>query len=439
MLDKDKAKEIIGKLASYTDNYAVASVMETEQDTTRFANSEISQNTSISDAVASITVYDGKKEASCSGNVLTDEGLRKLASDADEILKYVPDGDYEAFKLSSEDIKEFVSDGGLRKAFGVNERARLVADGVSGVAWGFTSAGALTFENSIFALGDKDVQRYTSMECLKFNTVVTHESGAAGGGECISYSADGLDIAAEFAKAKNDAKLAIGPVPIDTGAYTVVLSPVAFGNLLMYVTWMLNAKTVDDGISFAVGKLGEKVFGENITIRDDVNYPGSQPFYFDFEGNKRKVLPLIEKGVIKNILHDNKTAAKQKINSTGHAVSNTGRGGFPMNAVMDAGDKSLEEIIRETPKGIFINEFHYTNFVNPRILQITGLTRNGAFLIENGRLTKPVTTMRFTQNMVEGLNNVSALSSGLAKINVFDRAYMVPAARIENFRFTSRQ
>jgi predicted Zn-dependent protease len=112
-------------------------------------------------------------------------------------------------------------------------------------------------------------------------------------------------------------------------------------------------------------------------------------------------------------------------------------GGYAINLLVEAGDTPLADIIASTKKGIFINEFHYTNFVNPRNLQITGLTRNGAFLIEDGKIGAPISTVRFTESLLDAFNNITAISQEREKVAAYGIALM-PAVRIEGFHFTSK-
>ncbi|MCL2217763.1 MAG: TldD/PmbA family protein [Defluviitaleaceae bacterium] len=437
MLNKEAARSILDKTMAQVGHYATAVLSATEQNTTRFANSEISQNVAITDMNLSLTVYDGKKSATCSTNVVTDDGLKELAKDAENLLKYVPEGEFEAFPFSDEPVQESSSDGSLLKAFGVAERAKFVKDGVAFIEPGYTAAGALNFNRNVLAVGDsKKGFRYSAYDYVNFNTVVTHEDGTAGGRECCSYTAP-PDILGCFKNAQATAKAARNAVSPELGARTVVLSPLAFADLMGFVCYMLDAKEVEDGASFAMGKLGQKVFGENLTVRDDANHPGLRPLPFDTEGNPRRTLTLIDKGVVASYLYDNATAARQNVKSTGHA-SIWGQGGFPANIVIDGGGQSMEEIIASTEKGIYINEFHYTNFVNARSLQITGLTRNGAFLIENGKLTTPMATVRFTESMLDALRNITAVSNHRELIGTWGGAALVPGVRIENFHFTSK-
>jgi predicted Zn-dependent protease len=218
-----------------------------------------------------------------------------------------------------------------------------------------------------------------------------------------------------------------------------VLSPLAFGDLLFYAAFLHNAKSVADGYSYAIGNIGKKVFGENITIRDDIHFPGTKQLYFDYEGNVRKPVTLVDKGVVNALLYDNKTAKRDNSASTGHAVSGGGQGGYPLNLVVTGGDSSVGEMIAGVERGVYINEFHYSNPVDYRKLQVTGLTRNGTFLIENGKLGPAVTTMRFTQSLIDSLNNVTALSKELRRVDGWNSVFMIPAARVEGFHFTSKQ
>jgi predicted Zn-dependent protease len=120
---------------------------------------------------------------------------------------------------------------------------------------------------------------------------------------------------------------------------------------------------------------------------------------------------------------------------SGRAYSNKGYGGWPMHCVMQGGDSSQAEMIKSTKRGLLISEFHYTNFVNPKSALITGLTRNGTFLIEDGKVTKAVSTMRFTQSLLEAFNNVVDLSKECSVVNSNGWANVMPYAKIEGFCF----
>ena len=436
MLSKQDAKTIFEKTFARTDYIATAIISSSEKNTTRFANSEISQNVSITDANMTITLHDGKKSARCTGNVLTEEGIAALVKNAEDMLKIVPDGEYPPFEFSLEQTTENVPSGSLASEFTTEKRALLIRDGVTSLERGFSGAGALCLDRNALAVAcSTGGFRYSAYDHMVFNVVVTHHDGTAGSGEACSFTT-APDILGQFAKAQATAKAARGAISPKLGATTVVLSPTAFGDLVFFMCYMLNAKSVIDGISFAAGKLGQKVFGENFTVLDAVGHPELLPISFDLEGNPKRPISLVEKGVINSLAYDNATAKKLCAMPTGHCAS-LGQGGYPIHISVESGEKSLDEIISDTKNGVFINEFHYTNFTNPRNLQITGLTRNGAFLIERGKLTKPMATVRFTESLIDAFNSITAISNEKKLVPGYTTS-LVPCVRIENFHFTSK-
>ena len=436
MFSKQDAKNIVDKVFAKTSYYATIVIDGNEKNTTRFANSEINQNVSITDTNLTLTLHDGKKSARCTGNVLTDEGISALLSSAEDMLKIVPDGEYPAFEFSIEQTAENMPSGKLFEEFAIEKRAHLIKEGVSSIHSGFNGAGALNLNRNVLTVASSSGGfRYSAYDYVDFNVVVTHEDGTAGSGKACSYTS-APDIMAQIAKAQATAKAARGAVSPKLGAHTVVLSPNAFADLVFFMCYMLNAKSVIDGVSFATGKLGQKVFGENFTVFDAVGHAELMPLSFDLEGNPKRPLVLVEHGVIKSLAYDNASAKKLGAKPTGHCFA-LGQGGYPMHICINGGDKSLDEIIAQTNKGVFINEFHYTNFTNPRSLQLTGLTRNGAFLIEGGKLTKPLETVRFTQSLIDAFKSITAISSERKLVPGYV-ASLIPGVRIENFHFTSK-
>ena len=467
-MDRDMAVSLVKKLTSYTKYYGVVNIVGASQGVTRFARSEISQNVNQYDISISLTLHDGSKEATCTTNVLDNEGLKKLAEDTENLLAAAPHSSFSMVPWQRPSMRTAENDDDLAVLYNARGRVEAIKEGVSMLNDNYSAAGALTLERKIAAYGNSESQDdeilFSSLDNVQFNTVVSCDaagrsgdagrsdaagrsgtagkpstsgtSGADGSGECISHKFGGLNIMEQFSKAKRRADLGTNPITIDGGKYTVILTPQAMGDLVFYITWSLNAKRVAEGLSFCNGNLPKApAFAENISIYDDVNDPRVFPLYFDYEGHKRRSLPLIEKGNVKNLLFDNKTSQLMGARQTGHAVSNKGIGGFSLHTVMLGGDSTIDDMIKNTERGLFVSELHYTNFVNPRALQVTGLTRNGTFLIENGKITLAVNTMRFTQNLLEAFNNISALSKELTIINGGGWAHVMPAAKIEGMTF----
>jgi|GEM_PF-2485699 len=444
-MDREYAAQLVKKLCSYTKYYAVVNIEGRNQGVTRFANSEISQNVNQSDVSVTLTLHDGKKEATCSTNVLDDDGLKKLASDTEAMLEVSPPGDFEYVPWRKSTLRKIENDPEITRRYDAKGRVDAVKEGVSGHAAEYTAAGALILEKKLSAYGNSESEAdevlFAELDNVQFNTVITNSvTKADGSGESISHRTDGLKIAEAFSQAKQRAVMGANPITLPGGEYTVVLTPQALGDLAFFVGWSLNAKRVADGMSFASAgpeHIEAPNMGRNISIYDDVNDPRVFPWYFDYEGFKRRPIPLVEKGDVKNLLHDTKTARLMKKGGkpSGHALTNKGMGGFARHMVVLGGYSTQDEIIRGTERGLFISNFHYTNFVNPRSLQVTGLTRNGTFLIENGKITNAVSTMRFTQNLLEAFNNVMAVSRELTTVDAGGWAAVMPSVVIEGFAF----
>lgn len=442
MMDRQQAVNLIKKLTSYTKYYGVVNIEGVQQGITRFANSQISQNTNKSDLSVSLTLYDGKKEATCTSNVLDDDALKRLAKDTEDLLSCVPKGEHDIFEWRRQPVKIAENDKDLPVFYNASGRADTIKQGISTMGDGLVASGALVLEKKIVVYGNstntEDEILFTNLDNVQFNTVVTSTTdSAAGGGETISHRFGGLNIAGAFEQAKQRAVMSANPINLSGGDYTVILTPEAVCDLVSYITWSLNAKRVHDGLSFCDGNLPQTTsMGGNITIFDDVNDSRVFPLCFDYEGNQRRTVQLVRHGVVKNLLFDNKTAHLMGARPTGHAVSNKGSGGYSLHTVMVGGDSSIEEMIKNTERGILVSEFHYTNFVDPAFMQVTGLTRNGTFLIEKGNITRAVDTMRFNQNLVQALDNVSALSKKLSTVNAGGWACVMPAIAIERFNFS---
>ncbi len=246
-----------------------------------------------------------------------------------------------------------------------------------------------------------------------------------------------FDKANEIACKK--AKLAKNPIAIKPGKYTVILEPAAVPEFLMFMNFYgFGGKFYLEGQSFISGKIGKKLLSDKISIYDNAIDGPSAGMPFDFEGFPRKKLALIEKGVVKNAVFDRKTALEAKVKNTGHGlpIPNT-EGPLPLNTVISTGKTSIEEMIKQTPKGILITQFHYTNMLKPLSLEITGMTRNGTYLIENGKIKKAVKNLRFTESIVKALNNIVCVGDKQVTTSFWFFKTSAPALKIKDFNFSS--
>jgi predicted Zn-dependent protease len=183
--------------------------------------------------------------------------------------------------------------------------------------------------------------------------------------------------------------------------------------------------------------------GENITIVDDAYYIKGYSFPFDFEGVPKKKLALIEKGVAKNIVYDSFTAGKEGRESTGHALVAPMNYPLPMHQRLLPGKSTVREMIASIKRGVLVTRFHYTNVLEPMRVVITGMTRDGTFLIEDGKVTKPVRNFRFTQSVLDALSCVSLIGKDAVLVGEetmygarFAAGIVAPALKVDKFNFT---
>lgn len=441
MLNKKEVYALIDKVLSYCNYYTMVTVSSQEEGLTRFANSEIHQNVFKADNSVEIVVYDGKKQSKISTNILDDDSLRQMVEAAEENLKYLPEGEFMIPEVTAPieiSCEEF--DQELESKFGIESRAVLVKEGIEALEDSFTGSGALSLNKMVIAMGNnRGIKRYARLDTVSFNTVVTHETGPSGYAEYSTNKAYDMDVAKHFKAAYDKAKLALNPISLEPGSYTVILEPLAVGDLLNYMNYCgFSARSAQIGMSYLSGKKGQKVFGENINIYDDVDDDNTFPIPFDFEGYERKKLNIIEEGVLKDLAYDIRSALKEGSETTGHSIGDSSMGGFPINIIMGNGDKSIENIIKESDNAILVTRFHYMNVVDPRQAVLTALTRDGLYMIKNGQIKHAVKNMRFTESMLNAFNNVTEISKEREKVPGFFGVVYVPSLKINNFHFTGK-
>ncbi|MEO0150983.1 MAG: metallopeptidase TldD-related protein [candidate division WOR-3 bacterium] len=241
----------------------------------------------------------------------------------------------------------------------------------------------------------------------------------------------------------NKAKLNENISEIEPGKYTVILSSLALKDILDIMNYSaFSSESYYEGTSPFSNKLNQKLFSEKINLYEEpLNI---FPIGFDFEGNIKKNFPVIENGILKNIALNNKYS--KLLNLENNACANIPFYEIPFffHLHLKGGNKSLEDIIKETERGILVNRVWYVNVVEPRSLTLTGMTRDGLYLIENGKVKSGLKNMRFTQSFIEAFNNVEDISSNEKLISssnfyeFFPRGFILPDIKISNFQFISK-
>lgn len=240
------------------------------------------------------------------------------------------------------------------------------------------------------------------------------DGGESGSQSGYAVSIDDVDPEAIARVAVEKCIAARDPISIEPGEIDTILEPRATAEVMSWLDFTsFGAKQVQEGQSFMAKRIGERVMHESITIYDDGNDPEGVPIPFDFEGVPKKRVVLIENGVARGPVYDTTTAKKDGVESTGHAGIATFRGGpGPSNLFIAAGQDTLEDLLSRVKRGLLVSRFHYLNgLLDTRKALFTGMTRDGTFLIEDGKMTSAVKNLRFTDSMLRAYSNVDGVTA----------------------------
>lgn len=420
---------------------AEATVAGGETYLTRFATNHIHQNVGETDTGLAMRVILGKRIGRASTNTLDRASIKECAEKAAAIARLSPENP--DFKSLPEPEPIPVVDGWAKAtaACSPEERAKGVGAIVAAAkAKGYEASGAFQTGTQEVAIGNSlGVCGYFASTSSSLSTVVMSGT-SAGYGSADARDVREIDPAAVGRAAVEKCDNSRESVRVEAGEYEVILEEDAVATLVGFLARMgFSAMGYQEGRSFMAGRLGQKVVGENITIWDDGTDPAGASIPFDGEGVPKRKLMLIENGVAKNICYDSYTAGRDRnpgTKSTGHAGGGWGWGPMPANLFMKAGDATIQDMIANTKRGIWVTRFHYVNPVHPVKTIITGMTRDGTFLIENGQVVAAVKNFRFTQSVLEALSNVQMISHKTKLIAGRRGGMRVPALKIAKFNFT---
>ena len=407
---------------------------------TRFANNYIHQNVEQQDLDIRVRSIIGKKIGVASSNDTSDEGLKNVVERALNLARHQRDNDDFQSLPSPQPIAEADAYVERTARTGPEERAAVVAqicDAASRA--GLTAAGAFRTASTEIAvansLGTFAYQRDTLADV---NTVIMSEHGS-GHAERVSPDVADIDGEAIAKEAVDTALKNINQVEIEPGEYEVVFQEYAVADILDFFAYLaFGAQALQEKRSFMAGRIGEQVMGENITLYDDGLSLEGSPNPFDFEGVPRQPVTFVENGVAKGVVWDTYTAGKETDqDSTGHALpAGSTFGPVPSNMFLTTGDATIEEMVESTKRGVFVSRFWYTRPVHPLNVVVTGMTRDGTFLIEDGKITSPVKNLRFTQSYLEAMNSVEAIGKDSMLHQAIAGVSRVPALKIAGWTFT---
>jgi PmbA protein len=408
---------------------------------TRFASSTIHQSTWREDTGISVRVVRGGRIGVSSTNEFSAEGARRAALSALEMASVVPPDPMFPGLAPERPVQAHDGFDEATAATTPEERARGVADLVACCPPTFAAAGAFETMATELAVANTEGQFcWAPSTKASLTTVVTGSEGGTGFAEAFGESSDRIDPGSIGARAVSKADASALPRDLAPGRYDVVLEPSAVSTLVGFLAWVgFGGRSLVEGRSCFSGKQGQRVAAPSITIVDDALAPGALGLPFDFEGVPRSKVTLIDRGVFRDAVYDLRTAKQAGTQTTGHALPPPNpEGPFPLNLLLEPGDASIEDMIAATERGVLVTRFHYSNVVLPVESVITGMTRDGTFLIENGEIAHPIKNLRFTQSILEALSNTTMVgrTTELAS-EFFFSASSVPALRIEGFNFSS--
>jgi len=414
-------------------------LVEENQRLTRFTHNAIHQNVASSEVGVRVrAIVDGRTGVAATNDVRP-ESLDRVVARACEIARLAPldsqmpplarapratpvDGSYlEGTANASAEVRARLAG----DAFDAAER-----DGLWAAGFVETMRSGVTIANSSGTIQSFDGSN---------SGINVKQNGPSSTGFAERYSADVRDLdgaqAGDIAAQK--AVLSADPVAVDPGDWTVIMEPPAFGEFAAFLGQHFSAQSFDEGWSFLSGRLGERFVGENVTIVDDVRQRLNPGMPFDFEGTPTQRVALLERGVAAGIVTDSRWAAKLGRENTGHALPEPNPfGPWARHLVIEPGSATRDDLIAGTKRGLLISRLWYVRTVDRRETLVTGMTRDGTFLIENGKIVRGVHNLRFNQSILGALSDCT-LSLESARTASFSYAMVVPSVRFERFTFTS--
>ncbi|MEA2509105.1 MAG: PmbA protein [Actinomycetota bacterium] len=443
-ISEDEARRSVQEVLEHPGADGVeVMVAASESGVTRFAGSEIIQNTAQHQIEASVRVVSQDRVAIAKTNQLDREHLSAAAEQALEAAQASPpDAEFPGLP-HPQDVGRATAvmrwDEPTATASPA-QRARAVTE-ILRVAGAGSAAGV--YETSAHAFG---IFSSTGIDCFDaftrcVNTCLVDIDGATGWGERSSHRMDRVDVASTAMTATDKAVRGKGAVDGRPGTYEVILEPPAVAMLIDFLSYMgFGAKQVIEGESFLSTRVGENVAANGVTVADDVFAELSVGIGFDMEGVPKQKVEVISDGRAVRPVSDLRTARKLGTSPTGHYSGSNEFGPYAFNPIFAAGDSSLDELIGGVSDGLLVTRFHYVNILDRPATTLTGMTRDGTFRISGGEVGEAVHNFRFAQSVLDALASVDGVGSALAAFAPEYGSFgstVAPALRLREFNLAS--
>ncbi len=469
MLTREQAADIFDRIAKFSSgdetevlfsggNFAL----------TRFANNTIHQNVADENHLVSVRTVFAGRTARASTNKFDDESLRRAVESSEALAKVQhPDPDLLPMPNSTEaaggtlQVRSGQAPEGVRTerpsryfAETAAITPQLRADGVKKIVevaqkHKLTTAGIFSSSESVEGIFNSRGLNDWHTQTLAEVSITMLGADSSGWQKANSPDVSNLDRLGLAEVAAKKALDSTHPGEIPAGKYTVILEPAAVLDIVGFMFWDYSGTAILDERSFLSGRIGSQLFGENITIWDDVTHALQTGSPFDGEGMRRLRVPLVENGVVKRVVYARATAVRMKnseykdkvgpVEATGHGFALPNEmGEMPLNIVFAAprNPQTLAQMIASTERGVLVTRLWYIREVDPYEKIVTGMTRDGTFLVEDGRVQKGLRNFRFNQSLIHMLSGVEAMSLPVRSCGEESFDMVVPAMKIRDFNFT---
>ena len=436
---RDLATRVVGLTAA---DSAEVLVLAESSALTRFANNRINQNVAEDDAQVSIRAVLGKRIGVASTNRLDDASLRAAADAAVRAAKIAPEDPAFPGLPGAAPVPEVNRAVDATRTFDAEARANAVGAIVAqSASRGLTAAGKVSVAENVIAVANSlGVDVGTALTTAAATVLSMGPDSGSGWAQFLDADAGKLAAEALGSQAADLAQRSANPGALEPGDYIVVLAPEAVADIVEFLAYTgASAKAFAEGRSFLSDKLGQQIVSGVVSLADDPFAPLAMGTTFDYEGQPRRRVQIIDHGIARAPVTDSYWAAKLRRPNTGHALpAPNAFGPMPMNLEMAAGITSLDDLIGLVTRGVYVTRFHYVNVEDPIAVTLTGMTRDGTFLIEHGRLTRPLKNLRFTQSAIEALLNCDGATYDRRFVATEEGAVLVPGLLIGKFAFTGQ-
>jgi PmbA protein len=411
---------------------------ETIDALTRFANNAIHQNVAEQGVTVSVRTVVNRRTARATTNRLDEDSLRHAVESSLRLAHSQPKN-RELLAMAGKQRYRVVNRFSPETAAVSPEtRARAVKQSCEvAIRSGQVAAGIFSSGQSQLALGNSRGLLATHRQTHAEFSITMQDDPAASWAKANSGDVRKIDPQSLARRASEKAKMAKDTQELSPGKYTVILEPAAVLDLVGFLFYDFAATALEDQRSCLNKRMGKQLFGKNVAIVDDVYHPLQLGAPFDGEGMARERVRLVEAGVPRNLVYSRSSAKKANKEPTGHGFALPNEyGEAPMNLVFGGGDSSVERMIAGTDRGLLVTRVWYIREVDPYEKIMTGMTRDGLFLVENGKVKTAVRNFRFNQSLIELLQNVQEMGASVRTTAEEAFEMVVPAMKVNGFHFT---